>query len=302
MERGIFVIMKLNKALLFAVVGLIIAGGAVALVLFARSDKIKNVQAVISSAPQIQMRPTAQDFAPLPRATSTSMDLPILMYHHIGYVPTGTVDSIRIGLTVSPQEFAQQVSWLKSQGYTSISLNDLYLYTQKRFTMPKKPVIFTFDDGYDDAFTNGTPILRQYGYTGLFGIITHFPGTTSGTNTYADWGQIAAAKRQGMEIICHTENHFDGSNPKYDTAYIYQNLSSCQQALQNHLGAAEPYLMYPYGHYNADYLAQAKNLSFVMGMTVHDTAWVNLNDLMELPRVRVSPGEPLDKFIERLTE
>ncbi len=296
--------MKLKKLYLYLVMAL--AFVAVIIIVIAVISKgpakIVGAQAVAGLDPKILPRLTAGDFAPLPGATSTDTNIPILMYHHIGYVPTSTADSIRIGLTVSPLEFSQQVAWLKKEGYNSISLNDLYLYSQKRFTLPKKPVIFTFDDGYSDAFSNAVPILKAAGYSGTFGIITNFPGTVSGSNTYATWEAIAAAKQAGMEIVCHTQNHFDGSNPTFTADYIYQNFSGCQQALQSHLGAAEPYLIYPYGHFTAVYLQQMRKVGFVMGLTVHEGAWLNLKSLTDLPRVRVNPNEPLSKFIEKLTE
>lgn len=246
-----------------------------------------------------------EDLAPLPIpksaiAAGKALLLPILMYHHVGMPPKGS-DLLRSGLTVSPQNFEQQVAWLKQQGYHSVSFNDLYLYSQKKLALPRKPIIFSFDDGYDDVFINAVPILQKYGYSGSFGIITNFPGTISGTNSYAGWDQIAAAKTAGMEILCHTQNHFDGSNPKFTSDYILQNLSGCQAALAEHFGSNEPYLIYPYGHYNQVYIEQAKKAGFVMAATVHEGKWINLQNLMELPRIRVGAGESLEKFKETIS-
>ncbi len=235
-----------------------------------------------------------------PQPTSSLIHLPILMYHHIGYLPSSSVDSVRKGLTVSPEEFSDQVNWLKENGYNSINLSDLYLFSQHKFNLPPKPVIFTFDDGYDDVFQNTIPILKSAGYTGSFAVITDFPGTQSGTNNYATWDQITAAKNTGMEIICHTQNHFDGSNTKFSADYISQNIKGCQQSLADHLGATEPFLIYPYGHYSAIYLDQMRAAGMVLGLTVKESSWVNIKKLLEIPRVRVNPNETMEKFIEKL--
>ncbi len=226
--------------------------------------------------------------------------LPILMYHHIGLVPNNINDPLRKGLTVSPEDFEAQVKWVFTQGYKSISLNDLYLYSKSQKSLPKKPVIFTFDDGYEDAFTNAVPILQKYGFTGTFGIITGFAGSQSGTNTYATWDTITAAQNNGMEIVCHTENHFDGSNPKYSKDYILNNFNNCQKSIITHLGNLKPYLIYPYGHYTDMYLEQVRNAGFVMGLTVHEGSNINLENLMQVPRVRVSGGEALEDFKKHL--
>jgi len=238
--------------------------------------------------------------APLPFEPSRSIKVPILMYHHVGYLPTTTVDSVRIGLTVSPEDFEQQLKWIKAQGHTSISLNDLYSFIQNKTGLPKNPIILTFDDGYKDVFQYAIPILQKYGYSGVFGIITNFPGTSQGTNVYASWDEILAAKNAGMEILCHTQNHFDGSNPKFDANYIFANLGGCQQDMLGHLGLAEPYLIYPYGHYTPVYLAQMKKAGFVMGLTVHEGIWVNPADLFEVPRVRVLHNETMETFEKKL--
>lgn len=231
-----------------------------------------------------------------------AIKIPILMYHHIGTPPVNA-DGTRKDLTVSPEEFESQVAWLSKSGYTAISLDDLYQYSQKKKTdWPKKPVIFTFDDGYSDVFENAVPILKKYNFIGAFGIITDFAGQTQGDNIYATWAQITDAKAAGMEIVCHTQNHFDGTSKKYNSDYIYSNLYGCQKDLTTHLGSAEPYLIYPYGHYTQEYIIQAQRAGFVMSLTVHGGSTVYTSDLMRIPRVRVHPSEPLDKFIERLKE
>ena len=226
---------------------------------------------------------------------NSPLGVPILMYHHIGYLPTVGNDLIRTGLTVLPQDFTSQVQWLHDQGYNSISLSQLYLYSQKKLLLPKKPIVFTFDDGYDDALINAPKILQQFGYTGSFGIITDFPGTVNGTNTYATWNSIVAAQTAGMEIVCHTQNHFDGSNPKFTADYIFQNLSGCKQALANH-AITTKILIYPYGHYTDTYLQQAKDAGFVMGLKEGGQFYNPNENIMEVTRIAVRGGESLQKF------
>lgn len=242
-----------------------------------------------------------EDHAPLVLGTdilqqSDSIKIPILMYHHIGIAPE-KADATHKGLTVSPTEFATQVEWLSKSGYTAVTLDDLYQFiTKKKTDWPNKPIIFTFDDGYSDVFENAVPILKKYKFVGTFGIITGFVGQTQADNFYASWTQIEDAKASGMEVVCHTQNHFDGSNPKFNDEYIYKNLSGCQDDLKSHLGTTEPYLIYPYGHYTDGYIAQARKAGFVLGLTVHFGNRVYDQDLMRIPRIRINPNESLDQF------
>ena len=245
---------------------------------------------------------TAEDQKPLPIPEQAilknrAIKLPILMYHHVGDLPDNASPT-RKDLTVSPADFETQIKWLKEQGYESISLNQLALFSQNKFALPKKPVVITFDDGYLDVFLNAIPILQKYGFAGSFAIITNYPGNSQGDNFYASWRQIAQAQQDGMEITCHTQNHFDGTNKKFTPDYIFQNLSGCRQDIKNHLGFETQILVYPYGHYNSEYIAQATKAGFIMGVTVHEGNVVNLDDLMQLPRIRVHGRETLERFQE----
>lgn len=232
-----------------------------------------------------------EDFAPLPVSPQSlkngrTLAIPILMYHHVGDWPKAA-DETLADLTVPTANFEAEVKWLNNNGYTGISLEDIYLYSQGKFTMPQKPVVFTFDDGYLDAYANAVPILKKYGYTGSFGIITQNPGTTNGNNVYASWNDIVQAYLGGNEIVSHTQNHFDGSSPKFTAGYIFQNLSGSISDIKQHLSTITNILIYPYGHYTATYLEQAKKAGFVMGITVHEGKFVDLDNLMEVPRIRV---------------
>jgi hypothetical protein len=166
--------------------------------------------------------------------TGRTVAVPILMYHHVGLLPENP-DALRQDLTVSPEDFAKQVAWFKQQGYTSVSLADVNEAVLVGKALPKKPIVFTFDDGYADVFEYAVPVLKSAGYTGSFAIITELPGVTENGNSYASWDKINEAKRDGMELVCHTVNHFDGSNIiKYNDSYIKTNLTKCREDLKTH--------------------------------------------------------------------
>jgi len=224
--------------------------------------------------------------------TQTLLRLPILMYHHIGYV-SPQADRITDDLTVTPEDLTEQIKWFSEQGYKSISLQNLYDYTQGHFVLPTKPVIFTFDDGYDDALTKAVPILKKYGFSGSFAIITSYPGTTLGTNTYASWDKIKQAAEQGMEIVSHTSSHFDANNPQYNFSYMLDDLTNSIKTITQHLNLTTKVLIYPYGHYNDLYQQAALQAGFVMGLTERGSSWIKTNNLMQLPRVRVHGHETL---------
>lgn len=257
------------------------------------SDYAKeNLMSELSAEPEFT-KPL--EFPEDARRTGRILTVPIFMYHHVGLLPA-KAGAARQDLTVSTADFEQEVKFLSEQGYSTVTLRDIYLYGLGQKVLPTKPVVFTFDDGYADVFENAVPILQQYGFVGTFAIITQYPGAKHVTNLYASWQQIAQALAQGMEIVSHTQNHFDGTNKKFDYQYILTNLRNSMADLQTHLGSATNILVYPYGHYNQQYLEAAHTAGFVMGITTHEGATVYLDHLMEIPRLRVHGHENLALF------
>lgn len=232
--------------------------------------------------------------AALPAQVGKFVNVPILMYHHVGGLLADS-DALRRDLTVSTDDFKQEVEWIKRQGYSSVTLGQLYLASEGKFDLPKKAIVFTFDDGYTDVFENAVPVLLQNGFTGSFAVVTQFPGTVNGTNSYATWQQITDAHKKGMEIVSHTQNHFDGTSSKYNSDFIFKNLSGARKDLLDH-GIGTNILIYPYGHYNLTYLEEARKAGYVLGLTVHFGLRPDLNNLLEIPRVRVHGGENLQRF------
>ena len=245
-----------------------------------------------------QMQKTANLAAPLENAASTEKQIypiPILMYHHIGGLPP-EADAVRADLTVSAQNFELQVAWLKSQGYQSISLSGLSDLIKNKEKIPEKTIIFTFDDGYAETLQNAPEILKNYGFTGSFAIITQFPGIDYGTNQYATWQQIKQAKAMGMEIVSHTQDHFDGTDKKYDEAFILRNLSDSKKDIKNNLGIDTNILVYPFGHYDKRYIQLARQAGFEMGITTQEGSASASSSLMEITRLRVHGQESLEIF------
>lgn len=226
--------------------------------------------------------------------------LPILMYHHVGTAPAGS-DQLRQDLTVSPEDFELQVSWLKGQGFNSVSLAQVLDYFEHGKPLPENPVVLTFDDGYEDAFLYAVPILRRHGFSASFAVITQFPGLESGTNRYASWDQIRASYRAGMEIVSHTQDHFDGTDPKYTDRAVEINLVQSQDDIRTNLKIDPlPILVYPYGHFDGRLERLARKVGFRFALTTEAGAVIRSDELMEVPRIRIHAKQSLETFKQRI--
>lgn len=188
--------------------------------------------------------PTDVEAPVLPPLTAVqqTVQVPILMYHHIS-LPV-TQDALDRSLAVQPEMFKAHLQYLKAHGYHSITFNQLFSALYYGGPLPKKPVILTFDDGYDDAYKNVYPMLKQFGFSGMFYIITGKVGWQG----QATWPQLREMLRNGMQMGSHTINHVDmGQALEVSQAQAQRELRASQDTLQKQLGIPIQQFCYPSG-------------------------------------------------------
>ncbi len=89
-----------------------------------------------------------------------TVNVPILMYHHLSGEST---DNKTI---VSQEVFKHQMQLIKDNGYEAISFEDLVEFTKSNKPLPEKPVIITFDDGYQSNYEYAFPVLEELNMKG----------------------------------------------------------------------------------------------------------------------------------------
>jgi len=232
-------------------------------------------------------KPELLDRGAVPRQ---SVLLPILMYHHVRPIDFKTSNRFVSELTLPPAEFQQQLEYLKGRGIATVSMEDLWLYLQGREDPPPLAVILTFDDGYADNYQYALPLLRRYGATATFFIITGLIGK----DDYMAWGNLRELVAAGMEIGGHTVAHVDLTV----TPPILRDreLSQSKRTLEDKLGVSVRALSYPGGAFNADVEAAARKAGYVIAVTTRPGAVDDRAKIMELPRVRISGTDTLPAF------
>ncbi len=86
--------------------------------------------------------------------------IPILVYHYVEYVKDRG-DKIRISLNIQPNIFESQIKTLKQAGYTFMMPKQIPDLFSGKISVPAKPIILSFDDGYKDFYTDVFPILKN---------------------------------------------------------------------------------------------------------------------------------------------
>ena len=220
---------------------------------------------------------------PTPSGTySWTLMVPILMYHYISD-PPADADVYRVDLSVTPDNFRDQLAWLRDNGYTAIDYYDLTMAIVGYSELPEKPVLLTFDDGYLDNYTNAFPLLQEYGFKGTFFVITEF--IDSGREGYMTWPMIEEMARAGHRIESHSRTHPDLTEKDRD-GLIWEILGS-QQTLAAHIGYTPRYFCYPGGDYNEQTIALLRELDFWGAVTTANDTWHGFNERFEWGRLRV---------------
>jgi peptidoglycan/xylan/chitin deacetylase (PgdA/CDA1 family) len=193
---------------------------------------------ILSGGPADLEAPILPPITPVSR----TINMPILMYHHITDVPTHNV--LDLSLTVTPNVFGQQLDYLKRHGYHAITFNQLFDFLYYNGPVPSKPIILTFDDGYDDAYKFAYPILQKHGYSGMFYIITGKVGWKG----QATWDQLSEMLANGMQMGSHTITHRNmGEVWRISHQEAQQEFYQSRQDMQTQLGIVIQQFCYPTG-------------------------------------------------------
>ena len=89
------------------------------------------------------------------------LDVPILIYHHVQPLAEANAQG-HAQLTVDSGIFDEQMSYLVSHGYTTISSDQVVAALLAHQQLPQKSIVVTLDDGYDDAYNYSFPIAKKY--------------------------------------------------------------------------------------------------------------------------------------------
>lgn len=221
-----------------------------------------------------------------------AINVPILIYHYVANNPNPN-DKTRNSLSVPPDKFEAQMDYLSKNGYTPITLDTLYGIYNKQASVPGKPIILTFDDGYQDFYTIVYPILKRFNFHAVSFIATGLIGGSY----YMNWSQIKEIQSSGLVTFeAHTINHVNLVSLSYAAAL--KQMKDSKDVLYSQTGYPVNFIAYPYGITNGNVQAAAQKAGFVGGLgTRFGKASASG---MNMPRIRVSGYWTLPQFAVRL--
>lgn len=219
-----------------------------------------------------------------------SVNVPILIYHYIREVDPRK-DYLGADLSVPPENFEEQLAWLQKNNYTTITLDDIVSAWEKGSEMPEKPVILTFDDGYDDFFSVAYPLLQKYNAKATAYIITNFLDEPR----YMTTSQLKELGTSPLlTIASHTERHPDLRILKISR--LREELVESKKLLEDLNKKPIYHFAYPFGYYTSGIAKEVEKAGYKTAViTLSGTKHTPENRLM-MKRVRIAGGLTIEKF------
>jgi peptidoglycan/xylan/chitin deacetylase (PgdA/CDA1 family) len=234
---------------------------------------------------------TNQNYYSSPDENEFQFNLPVLTYHYIRTVPNPDEDKLGFRLSVIPSDFYEQMNYLVTNHYTTITPDDLYTALKNKKSLPPKSVLLTFDDGYADFYQNAFPILKELNLKATVFVVTGFVGDKEGR--YLSWDQIKEIDKSGLVTIgSHTIGHVNVTTSKNARNEIYLS----KKTLEQRLGHSVMAFCYPGGRYNLEAVSQVAQAGYRLGFTTDIGTVMQYNERFMLPRVRISGGLAIKQF------
>lgn len=208
----------------------------------------------------------------------STLRVPVLLYHYVRPPPTD--DPLGVKLSIDPAQFQKQLSFLLQNGYTPISPDLLYAALQSRVTLPKNPVLLTFDDGTEDFASTVFPLLTLYGVPATVYVIPAFVGTKG----YMTWEELRDVSASPLVTIGgHGLNHAPLTSLPKDVAR--RQIILTKNVLSTVTGQPVRTFAYPNGQFNNDIARMAGEAGYTTAFTAAKGLDQSFDSRFTLPRL-----------------
>lgn len=251
-------------------------------------DKIDNHKITAVKADEIIQEDTAEKTGETEtetenKSSAIAITMPILMYHHIRNFPDQN-DKIGYNLSVTPEDFANQLDLIKSREYTAVNFRDI-----DANNLPEKPIILTFDDGYDNFYSSAYPLLKERNMTAVVYVISGF-----NKDGYLTSEQIKELSDDGIEIGSHTTSHpnLTAITPEKALVEVIQSKNNLEKI------SNQPVISfcYPAGKYNEEIIKKVEQ-NYKYAVTT-DRGEAELKNPYSLARFRVNHGTNISSILK----
>lgn len=207
---------------------------------------------------------------------------------------------------VTVNEFRKQMSMIDRLGYTPITFSDYQLFVEGKLTLPSKPIIITFDDGYLDTLENAIPVLLDFNMRAVIFVMGNRNLKTARWDELGDYDicplmsdeQIRTAQNLGFEIGAHSLDHFPLTYLSEDD--IKYEVTKSKIAIENVLKKSIQTFSYPYGSVDERVKRIVSESGFLFACGVFSGAAKFSQSMMDFRRLAIKQDTSKLKFLVTL--
>lgn len=220
--------------------------------------------------------------------------LPIILYHYVEYVKDPG-DFIRRGLDITPKNFEEQLKSLKKNNYKSYFVKDIPDLFAGKMEYSSQSAVLTFDDGFEDFYTDAFPLLKKYQTKATIYVVYNFIGHKN----YMNKDQLKEVLDSGLvEIGSHSISH---ANLASESAIIVKKeIFESKKKLEEDFGITIETFAYPYGSFSKNIIELVKEASYSAAVSVKPGVIQANEDIFKLTRTRpgIFSGRDMVKILE----
>ena len=255
-----------------------------------------------------------------------------LCYHN---VEDREPDQTYVGVTTA--KLVEQFAWLQANGYHPVSVDQILAAHDGRAALPEKPILLTFDDGYESFYTRAFPILKAFEYPAVLALVGSWmegkPGAevrygdgSAPRDAFMSWDQVREVVSSGLvEIAAHSEemhaglpanpqgnaepaaatHRYDAASGRYESDAAYErrlgaDMAAISALLDRRTGRRPRVMVWPYGEHNATALSIAREQGGMPVTLTLTDAPASVADLATTPRHLVNADPDLDQFVQEI--
>jgi peptidoglycan/xylan/chitin deacetylase (PgdA/CDA1 family) len=201
--------------------------------------------------------------------------VPILVYHDLGTPPPSEDYP---GLYISDADFSAEMEWLHQNGFQAVTLDEMMNAWFHGATLPSKPIVITFDNGYIPQATFAPSVMSKYGWPGVLNEIT--------ADHLSD-ARIRKLLAIGWEVDSHSVSHPDLTTLT-PSELQYQVVAS-RNFLRRTFHIPSNSFCYPSSKYNAAVVAAVKAAGYTNAVT-ENAGYATRADPFLLDRFEIEGG------------
>lgn len=215
----------------------------------------------------------------------TIKKFPVLMYHTSSENDPGDFAD----LYVKPSEFERQVEYLSENDYTFCTFDDWY-----NLQNIEKPVFITFDDGYEENYTEIFPILKKYNAKITIFLVVNPDKIRLTSDMIREMSDSGLVKFES-----HTLSHTKLTDISSDEQRLTEELINSKIKIEIMTGKKVVAISYPEGKFNKKVKEKAKEF-YNFGLTTEFGLHRTDIDNFEIRRIGIGRNDSINTFIRFL--